>query len=134
MRLHAVALLTAAGMLLLTACGDSNAGQTGGPSGTAADPSAQQVTITGSDDMRFNPATVTVQAGRSVQVTLVNAGQLVHDVSLSDGVSSPVKVVANGNQRATSPPFTLDRPGTYTFICSQAGHEAAGMRGTITAQ
>ncbi len=44
MRLHVVARLVGAGVLLLTACGGANAGQTGGP---PADPSAQQVTITG---------------------------------------------------------------------------------------
>lgn len=40
---------------------------------------------------------------------------------------------AAGGQSASGT-FTIDRPGTYTFICSQPGHEAGGMKGTITAQ
>jgi uncharacterized cupredoxin-like copper-binding protein len=52
---------------------------------------------------------------------------------LSDGVGQPVKIVAKGGQSATST-FTVDKPGTYNFTCSQFGHAGAGMKGSITAE
>ena len=30
--------------------------------------------------------------------------------------------------------FTIERAGTYTFVCSVPGHSDAGMKGTITVQ
>jgi uncharacterized cupredoxin-like copper-binding protein len=46
-------------------------------------------------------------------------------------VSRPVKIEAQGGQTARGA-FTIDTPGTYTFVCTVPGHAAAGMRGTIT--
>ena len=68
-----------------------------------------------------------------VCLTLSNTGQTVHDWSLTQGAEQPVKISAAGGQSASGT-FTIDRPGTYTFICSQPGHEAGGMKGTLTAQ
>ena len=68
-----------------------------------------------------------------VTLTFMNSGQTDHDWSLAQGAGQPVKISAAGGQSASGT-FTIDRPGTYTFICSQPGHEAGGMKGTITAQ
>ena len=43
-----------------------------------------------------------------------------------------MKVVATAKARNLSRAFAFGGPGTYRFICSQPGHEAAGMHGTIT--
>ncbi len=83
--------------------------------------------------MKFEPATLTVRAGHPVQVSFENAGQTIHDFTLKEGVAQPARAVAQGRQSA-SVTFTVDRPGTYTFICEQPGHEAAGMKGTLTVQ
>lgn len=83
--------------------------------------------------MKFEPASIAVTAGQPVEVTLENTGSLVHDLSLAEGVSQPIKIEAVGGASATAT-FTVDRPGTYTFLCSVPGHEAAGMKGTITAR
>jgi nitrite reductase (NO-forming) len=83
--------------------------------------------------MRFEPATLTVQAGQPVLLTLRNAGHATHDFVLSEGVARRVRIKADGGETATGT-FTVDHPGTYTFICSVPGHEAAGMKGTIVAQ
>jgi uncharacterized cupredoxin-like copper-binding protein len=48
-------------------------------------------------------------------------------------VSEPVKIAGVGGQ-TTSGTFTIDTPGTYTFICAVPGHESGGMKGTLTAQ
>ena len=118
-------------MLLLSACSGGAAASTtpnaSGPDG------AQQVTLTVGNSMSFDPAAISVTAGRPVELMLRNTGQMPHDLTLSDGVAQPVKITANGDQTASGS-FTIDKPGNYTFECSMPGHAAAGMRGTITVQ
>ena len=121
----------------LTACsGASASGPTTPVVGTPASTSstgAQQLTVHAFDAMRFEPNVITVRAGQPVELTLQNDGSSDHDFALSDGVAQPVKIVAKGGQSATST-FTLDKPGTYSFTCSQFGHAGAGMKGSITAE
>ncbi len=107
------------------------AGASAAPIGVA-NATVQEVTIVAADTMRFDPSTLTVEAGRPVRLTLRNTGQSTHDFSLSQGVPRPVKVVALGGETA-SVTFTLTRPGTYQFVCDQFGHAMGGMKGTITA-
>ena len=94
---------------------------------------AQQLVIRGHDSMRFDPPAPVVEVGKPVQVRFENEGQLVHDVSLAEGLATGggVKLVAAAKARSSSRAFTFERPGMYRFICSQPGHEAAGMHGTI---
>lgn len=133
-RLGALLVLSASAVAL-SACTGGASTTTAKPTAAAASPvaNAQQVTVRGMDTMRFEPATVTVRTGQPVQVTLENGGQIVHDWTLEKGAAQPVKVLASGGQRGTAV-FTPTEPGTYTFICSQPGHEPAGMRGTLTVQ
>ena len=120
------------------ACGTASSGSGSGSAGAAAPPqtppaSAQQVTGRALDTMRFEPSSLTVRTGEPVTLTFDNAGRMPHDFTLTQGVSRRVQAVADGGQRATVT-FTLEQPGTYSFVCSVPGHEAAGMKGTITAQ
>ena len=85
------------------------------------------------DTLQFDPPTLSAKAGQPIQVTLDNSGQLVHDFSVTEGVSQPVKSTAQPGQKAVST-FTIDKPGTYTYFCGQPGHEEAGMKGTLTIQ
>ena len=133
------------GLLLVGVVGTaacSGAAASGTPSGTGTPTSAgpisssagaQPVTVTVGNSMSFDPATISVTAGRPVELMLRNNGQMPHDLTLSDGVAQPVKITANGGQTAGGS-FTIDKPGNYTFECSMPGHAAAGMRGTITVQ
>jgi nitrite reductase (NO-forming) len=93
----------------------------------------QGVTVKALDTMRFDPPTLTLPVGQPVQLTLTNDGTLIHDFVLTEGVDQPVKVEANGKASASTT-VTIARPGTYTYICAQPGHEAAGMKGTIVAR
>ncbi len=132
-------VLLVAGLPLLAACG-------GGSGTTAAKPAAgsasadgsggatQQPTVKALDTMKFEPATLSAKAGQSIQVTIDNTGQTIHDFTIEQGVPSKVQVIAQPGQKATMAPFTIDKPGSYTFFCSQPGHEAAGMKGTLTIQ
>src|SRR5262249_14888291 len=78
----------------------------------------RQVTIKAQDTMRFDPASVTVPVGQTVQVTLMNNGDQVHDFVLTDGVDQPVKLEAAGKSSAGGT-FTIARAGTYTYVCAQ---------------
>lgn len=122
-RASALVGLLALAMIVVAGCG--MLASAGGGNG--------KVTVKAQDAMRFDPASVTVPAGQPVQFTLVNDGSLIHDFVLTDGVEQPVKIEAAGKASASGS-FTLMRPGTYTYICGQPGHEAAGMKGTITAR
>jgi plastocyanin len=82
---------------------------------------------TGALAFEFNKATA--KAG---QVTLVmpNKAPIVHDISVKGaGVSKQGPRVGNGG---TSKVTVNLKPGTYTFYCSVPGHEAGGMKGTLT--
>jgi nitrite reductase (NO-forming) len=126
-------------LALATAC----AGGPAVPGGPAAAPApvqaavaptgVQQVTVRVGDGMRFDPSAIAVTAGQPVQLTLESVGGAEHDFTLTEGVARPVKIAAAGQQTASGT-FTIERPGTYAFVCSVPGHALAGMRGTITAQ
>jgi plastocyanin len=98
--------------------------------GTSGSANGTSFTVNASDQMRFDPQTLNVAAGQPVSVMLVNGGALIHDIVIGEGVEQPVKIEAAGKQSAQGT-FTMLRPGTYTYVCAQPGHEAAGMNGTI---
>jgi uncharacterized cupredoxin-like copper-binding protein len=100
--------------------------------GSTAPDAPQEITIVTLDSMRFEPTALTVVAGRPVRLTVRNQGNAPHDFTLSKGVPRPVKVTVNSGE-TRSATFTIPRPGTYQFVCSQFGHTMAGMTGTITA-
>jgi uncharacterized cupredoxin-like copper-binding protein len=120
-------LLLPALLLLAAACAPAAA-----PAAGAA-PAPQQVTVTASDDFRFNPSTITVKAGQPLQVTFQNGGQIQHDFTVQQGLAKPVTILEDG-AKSGSTTLTFDKPGTYKFFCSQPGHDQLGMHGTITVQ
>lgn len=122
MRAVAVALITVA---MLAGCG----GGTGG----AAQPSGSiKVTMT---EYSFNPSTISVPSGKVV-FFLVNAGTISHDMILRDASGQRVPGAASELVSAgDSFVFTITNlsAGTYAIFCDQPGHEASGMKGTVTA-
>jgi nitrite reductase (NO-forming) len=130
--------LLCAGMLVVTACGSGAAAASGSSGDTtpvhaSESNGTQQITLTISNRMSFEPSTLVVRAGEPVEVTLDNEGTMPHDFTLSTGAAAPVTIAAAAEQTATGS-FTLSQAGTYSFECSIPGHAAAGMRGTITAE
>ena len=93
----------------------------------------EQVTITGTDDFRMNPSSITVQAGQPLEVTFQNGGEILHDFTAQQELSKPVTILEQGGQSGTAT-ITYNKPGTYKFFCSQPGHDQLGMHGTITVQ
>ena len=120
--------------VLTAACGGAAATDVSVPmppvASSADSGGAQQVTLTLGDSLRFAPQSVEVRAGQPVELTLRNGGSTLHDFALTEGVSGPVKIEAQGGQAANGT-FSIDKPGTYTFVCSVPGHAPGGMRGTI---
>jgi len=115
----AVAVTAAA---MLAACG-SGGGASGQPAGSI------KVTLT---EYSFNPSTISAPSGKIV-FYLVNAGSASHDMIITDSSNNRVAgsdLVSSGDAFV----FTVDNitAGTYTFFCDQPGHEASGMKGTLT--
>jgi len=66
----------------------------------------------------------------SITVNMLNKSSVPHDIGIKgNGIDTVGKVVSNGG---TSTVTTNLKPGSYTFYCSVDGHEAAGMKGTLT--
>ena len=106
-------------MALLAGCG-------GGPSQPAG---STKVTMT---EFQFAPSTITAPSGKVV-FFLVNSGTTSHNMIIRDSANRRLKgsdLVSAGDSTV----FTVDSiaAGTYTIFCDQPGHEASGMKGTLT--
>ena len=120
MRVIAAGLLAAA---LLVACGGGSGNGSSQPSGSI------QVTMT---EFKFDPSNITHASGNIV-FWLVNSGSTQHDMSIRNSSGSTIatsELVSAGDTQE----FDVNNiaAGTYTFFCTQPGHEASGMRGTLT--
>lgn len=117
------AVLTA--LLLVSGC--AARGTQAGPNS----PGVQQLTAQMSE-FKFDPANVKVKSNQPVQVTVRNGGTTVHDWTV-EGMDQQVHVVAQPGQTATVQ-FTPTKPGTFRVVCTQPGHEQAGMVGQLIVQ
>jgi plastocyanin len=72
-------------------------------------------------------------SGKAGQVTIdfTNPSAVTHDVCISSPSGQEVGCSQTISQGSTSLSENL-KPGKYTFFCSVDGHEAAGMKGTLT--
>ncbi|TMF42517.1 MAG: hypothetical protein E6I23_13440 [Chloroflexi bacterium] len=122
MKAFAVALVALA---MLAGCG--------GGSGGAAQPAGSiKVTMT---EFAFSPSTISVPSGKVV-FFLVNTGTVSHDMIIRDSSGQRVSGAASELVSAgDSFVFTVSNlpAGSYSYFCDQLGHEASGMKGTITA-
>jgi uncharacterized cupredoxin-like copper-binding protein len=115
----AVAVAAAA---VLAGCG-------GGGSGSAEPSGSIKVTLT---EFKFDPGTINAPSGKVV-FFLVNAGTTSHDFIIRDASNTKVagsELISAGDSAV----FTVDSiaAGSYTFFCDQPGHEASGMKGSLT--
>ena len=120
MRALAVALASVA---LLAGCGGGGGGGNAQPAGSI------KVTMT---EFKFEPSTIPAPAGKVV-FYFVNAGTTSHDMVIRDSTGKRLaasELVSAGDSFV----FTVSTltAGTYTIFCDQPGHEASGMKGTLT--
>jgi plastocyanin len=80
------------------------------------------------DGTAFSASKASAPAGQ-ITFEMPNKSALPHNIAIKGPASGAGKVVPQG-QTST---FTANlKPGTYTFFCAVPGHEAAGMKGTLT--
>ena len=110
--------VAAAAMLAVAGCGSPAQ-----PAGSI------KVTMT---EFQFVPSSIPAPSGKVV-FFLVNSGTTSHNMIIRDSANRRVKgsdLVSAGDSSV----FTVDNipAGTYTIFCDQQGHEASGMKGTLT--
>jgi uncharacterized cupredoxin-like copper-binding protein len=120
---------------LAAGCGG---GSSGGGTSAASPPAGggatggggQVIDIPISDSgFSFTKSSVTASAGE-VTLKAVNPQSVSHDISIKgNGVDVKGNEVSNGGTSTVSANL---KAGTYEFYCSVPGHEAAGMKGTLT--
>jgi plastocyanin len=109
-----------AALALLAGCGGSSNPQ---PAGSI------KVTLT---EFKFDPSTISAPSGKVV-FYLVNAGTTSHDLIIRDGSGNRVDgsdLMSAGDTLVLT--VNSIPAGTYTYFCDQTGHEASGMKGTLT--
>ena len=135
-------LLFVATTFVLAACAPAG----GGASPTAERPRTVQVRMT--DELRFEPAQFTAQAGETVRFEVTNTGQLTHEFLIGDqAAQDEFEVQMSGGMAHDSAAGVSVEPGEtetfeYTFAeagellagCHELGHFDGGMVATITVE
>jgi plastocyanin len=143
---RAMGLLMTGVVLVIAGCGSSSS------SSTTSAPASSTTASASSSSSSAAPA-ASSGAGSTVKLTAV-PGKLAFDtkalkakagevtLAMSNPSSFPHGIGINGNgvdkdgkvvqQGGTSTVTVKLKPGTYTFYCPVPGHEAAGMKGTLT--
>jgi plastocyanin len=132
-----IALILACLALGLAACGgddDSGGGSGGGGSSTGEASHEDEGGATssgasvGMENIQFNPKDLTVKAGQTI--TFTNDESVPHDVHKESGPGADFSSGPDGGmQQGDTFKLTLDKPGTYKYVCHV---HAPGMAGTIT--
>ena len=138
-------------ILIVAAC--SGAGSTTSPSAPAASPSAaaspaaQRVEVNLTDELKMDPAEMSVKAGQPVTFVVTNTGALEHEFYLGDETmqAEQEQMMQSGQMAHDTAEGISLKPGetkelTYTFEtagqtlagCHVAGHYAGGMKAMIT--
>ncbi|WP_052667266.1 multicopper oxidase domain-containing protein [Nitriliruptor alkaliphilus] len=121
--LAAVALVLSAGALITSVARDSGGPATVAPAEAVA-PTSVAVELS---EFAIAPADITIPAGGTLEV--VNVGNIPHDLAVVDeGIGTAM--LNNGESESLS--LAGLAPGTYTVHCTVAGHEAGGMKATLT--
>lgn len=114
------------------AAAPSGSGET--PAGEAPAPGAAHVQVTAedTDGFRFALSRPSVPAGKVV-IEFVNHGQDEHNMHVLEPTQGSEEGALPNTVPGAHPSLSLNlRPGSYTLFCSLPGHEAAGMKATLT--
>jgi len=103
------------------------------PVGPAA-PAYVQVTAQDTEGFRFVLSRASVPAGEVI-IEFVNRGQDEHNLHALEPAASTEAGSLPNTAPGAHPQLKLNlRPGSYTLFCSLPGHEAKGMKATLTVQ
>ena len=126
-----LALILACLALGFAACGgDDDSSGGGGSGGQPAESSGGGGggTSVSLENIQFNPKDLTVKAGQTV--TFTNKESVPHDVHKTSGPGDDFSSGdPGGMQQGDTFEVTLDKPGTYEYVCEV---HKPGMAGTIT--
>ncbi len=111
--------------------------------GEPADPSDADRTIevAGTDELRFQPDVLEVEAGETIAFEFKNAGDMPHEFVLGDKASLEAHVHGGDQPNGTGEvpgggtetiAWTFSEAGEFSYECHVDKHHEAGMRGTIT--
>jgi uncharacterized cupredoxin-like copper-binding protein len=115
-------IVSVAALALLAGCGGGNS--------TAQPAGSTKVSMT---EFKFTPSDIQVPAGKVVFYVVNDGNSTSHDMAIRDSTGKIIgksELVSAGDSTV----FTVDSiaAGTYTIFCDQPGHEASGMKGTLT--
>ena len=129
LRTGRLALLSGLAAIAFAACGG---GATQAPDSTPGDggTGGGETVAVEASEFAFDPATIEVAAGE-VTFSVHNVGELEHEFEIFEGdqVVDEIEGIVPGLTKDLT--VTLE-PGEYDYVCKLAGHEEAGMTGTLT--
>jgi plastocyanin len=136
--------LCAVGALAVAGCGGGSSSSTTSSSSGKAKPKTTTSTAASSggagaggklvlvaenSGLKFDKSSLSAPAGK-VTIAMTNKSGLSHDVAIKgNGVDQKGQAVGQDGKSTVAVDL---KPGTYEFYCSVDGHEAAGMKGTLT--
>jgi FtsP/CotA-like multicopper oxidase with cupredoxin domain len=122
-----VAFGVAVAALWLNSDGESGASSTGGSEASGGGGAATiSVNLA---EFSISPNPIEVPAGQAASLSVNNAGSVVHNLQVTElGKGTPD---LQAGEKATLDLGALE-VGDYTVICTIAGHQAAGMEGTLS--
>ena len=86
------------------------------------------VTVHAFDTLKFDKSDYNAKSG-NVTIAYVEDSSLTHTLLIKDAAGFKLQVSTRGDTKTGN--VTL-KPGTYTIYCDIPGHEAAGMKATLT--
>ena len=130
------AALMIVALVVFAAC--SEEGTVTGEAGDPADVD-EIVEITTSDQLRFTPDAIEVDAGQTIEFRITNAATGEHEFVLGPAHdheagmqhSGPTSTGTTAPGKIATVYWTFPEAGTVTFACYIAGHNEQGMTGTI---
>ena len=121
--------IMASGWLVLGHSQPEKTGPTALPS-TLKTSQTLNVTAAPGSALRFAPDSLTAKTGlATIDVTVAGAG---HTFTMQDPTTLMPSLSLNAAGTKVTGVAFFEKPGSYTFFCAIPGHEAAGMKGTIT--
>ena len=137
--MRGMTLLAVTAVLALAGCGGSdNKSSDSGSSSSSSNSNSSASSGGGGETLKlaadksalkFDKSSLTAKAGK-VTLQMENPSGVPHAVAIKgNGVDVDGKTIGNGETSTASADL---KPGTYTFYCPVPGHEAAGMKGTLT--